>query len=142
MVIYRKNTWGDKGISFVSIMTAVLLIGNNIKMYQAIGVLNTLDLVFSFIGLLVGGIFLYTSKMKYMEITEKQITWYTWFFVKHTLTKTQIKDIKAKTYYIIIVKQNNKEVWIPTRCVKDDILNECKVLLKTYSQNELEEVDR
>lgn len=141
VIIYRKNTWSDKGISFVSIMTALLLISNNIKMYKLLGVINLLDLAVGIVGLIIGGIFLYTSKMKYMEISKDQITWYTYFWVKHTLTRDQIKDIKAKTYYIIIVKQNNKEVWIPTRCVKEDALQEGKVLLKTYAQDELEEVD-
>lgn len=136
MIIYRKNTWSDKGISFISIMTALLLINNSIKMYKLVGTINLLDLACGIVGIMIGAIFLYTSKMKYIEISKEEITWYTYFFIKHTLKREQIKDIKEKTYYIIIVKQNNKEVWIPTRCVKEDVLKEGKVLLKTYAQDE------
>lgn len=136
MIIYRKNTWSDKGISFISIMTALLLINNSIKMYKLVGTINLLDLACGIVGIMIGAIFLYTSKMKYIEISKEEITWYTYFFIKHTLKREQIKDIKEKTYYIIIVKQNNKEVWIPIRCVKEDVLKEGKVLLKTYAQDE------
>lgn len=142
MIIRRRNTWSDKGVSFVCIMTSVLLITNNIKMYQVLGQINVLDLICSIGGILFGGLFLYTSKMKYIELDTNNISWYTWFFVKHTLKREEIKDIKMKTYYIIVVKQNNKEVWIPTRCVKVNELEESKTILRTYALRDLEEVEK
>lgn len=142
MIIRRRNTWSDKGISFACIMTAVLIMTTNIKMYQVLGVMNGLDVICSIGGILFGALFLYTSKMKYLELEKDYISWYTWFFVKHTLKREEIKDIKMKTYYIIIVKQNNKEVWIPTRCVKVQDLEEGKKVLKTYAIADLEEVEK
>lgn len=142
MIIRRRNTWSDKGVSFVCIMTSVLLITNNIKMYQVLGHINVVDLICSIGGILFGGLFLYTSKMKYIELNANNISWYTWFFVKHTLKREEIKDIKMKTYYIIVVKQNNKEVWIPTRCVKVKELEESRAILRTYALRELEEVEK
>lgn len=142
MIIRRRNTWSDKGISFACIMTAVLIMTTNIKMYQVLGVMNGLDVICSIGGILFGALFLYTSKIKYLELEKDYISWYTWFFVKHTLKREEIKDIKMKTYYIIIVKQNNKEVWIPTRCVKVQDLEEGKKVLKTYAIADLEEVEK
>ena len=142
MIIRRRNTWSDKGISFACMMTAVLIMTTNIKMYQVLGVMNGLDVICSIGGILFGALFLYTSKMKYLELEKDYISWYTWFFVKHTLKREEIKDIKMKTYYIIIVKQNNKEVWIPTRCVKVQDLEEGKKVLKTYAIADLEEVEK
>ncbi|MEG0320534.1 MAG: hypothetical protein RR627_11630, partial [Niameybacter sp.] len=98
MIIYRRNTIGDKVVSFISIMLAILLVRNNIVMYQALGKINSLDLVVTLMGILIGGLFLYTSKIKYIEVSASQISWYTWFFVKHTLEMKQIKKVEAKTY--------------------------------------------
>lgn len=142
MIIRRRNTWSDKGVSFVCTMTSVLLISNNIKMYQVLGHMNSVDLMCSIGGILFGALFLYTSRMKYLELEHNYISWYTWFFVKHTLKREEIKDIKMKTYYIIVVKQNNKEVWIPTRCVKLNDLEEGKKVLRTYAISDLEEVEK
>ena len=142
MIIRRRNTWSDKGVSFVCIMTSVLLIANNIKMYQVLGYMNVPDLICSIGGILFGALFLYTSRMKYLELEQNYISWYTWFFVKHTLKREDIKDIKMKTYYIILVQQNSKEVWIPTRCVKVNDLEEGKAILGTYAVANLDEVKK
>lgn len=130
MIIYRRNTATDKLVSFLSILLAVFLIKNNIDLYRIFGSINMLDLVVTLIGIGVGSVFLYTSKMKYIELTNEGINWYTWFFIKHTIKIDDIKKVEAKTYYIIIVKENNKEVWIPTRCVKKEALSELLRVLK------------
>lgn len=131
MTIYRKNTMSDKGVSFVSILLALLLFSNSIKMYQIIGKIYAIDIVISIVALIIGGLFLYTSKLKYIELTKESFTWYTWFFVRHSIEISNIKEIEAKTYYIILKKANNKEEWIPTRCVKPEELNELLECLKS-----------
>lgn len=130
MTIYRKNTMSDKGVSFISIVLALLLLNNSIKMYKLIGVMYPIDLTIGIGALIIGGLFLYTSKLKYIELTTESFSWYTWFFIRHTIDLSQIKEIEAKTYYIILRKNNNKEIWISTRCVQQEALNKLLECLK------------
>lgn len=130
MTIYRKNTMSDKGVSFISIVLALLLLNNSIKMYKLIGVMYPIDLTIGIGALIIGGLFLYTSKLKYIELTRESFSWYTWFFIRHTIDLSQIKEIEAKTYYIILRKNNNKEIWISTRCVQQEALNKLLECLK------------
>lgn len=130
MTIYRKNTMSDKSVSFISILLALLLFSNSVKMYKLIGKMYPIDIAISVGALIIGGLFLYTSKLKYIELTKESFTWYTWFFIKHSIDLDNVKEIEAKTYYIILKKANNKEEWIPTRCVKSEELNELLECLK------------
>ena len=131
MTIYRKNTMSDKGVSFISILLALLLLSNSIKMYQLVGKVYAIDIAISIVALVVGGLFLYTSKLKYIELTKESFSWYTWFFIRHSIDLNNVIEIEAKTYYIILKKANNKEEWIPTRCVKPEELNELLEHLKS-----------
>lgn len=122
MIYYRRNTVSDKLISFLAMMLAVMFIYNTIQMYQAFGTISVVDLLMSIVAISIGGMFLYTSKFKYIEITDKELTWYTWFFMKHTLKKEEIKDITTKRRYFIITKHKGMEVWISKAYInkKDD----------------------
>lgn len=131
MTIYRKNTMSDKGVSFISLLLALLLLSNSIKMYQLVGKVYAIDIAISIVALIVGGLFLYTSKLKYIELTKESFSWYTWFFIRHSIDLNNVVEIEAKTYYIIFKKANNKEEWIPTRCVNSGELNELLEHLKS-----------
>lgn len=112
MIFYRRNTFSDKVVSFIGVMLAVIMMYHNVQAFQVLGTFNIPDFIVAVIGLAVGIIFLYTSRFKYLEISESQLTWYTWFFVKHTLTKDHIKDITMKKRYFIISKEKGSDIWI------------------------------
>lgn len=127
MIYYRRNAFSDKVISFLGVMFAVTLLYNNVQRFQVMGSMNILDLGVAILGLGVGIVFLYTSRFKYLEITEDTLTWYTWFFVKHTLKKDQIKDITTRRRYYIVSKHKGSDVWISKLYIRkedDEAVNE------------------
>lgn len=127
MIYYRRNTFSDKVLSFIGVMLAVVMMYNNMQRFKILGNMNILDLGVAIIGLGVGITFLYTSRFKYLEVTEDTLTWYTSFFRKNTLTKEQIKDITTKNRYYIISKDKGSDVWISKLYIRkedDEAVNE------------------
>lgn len=119
MIFYRRNTFSDKVISFICMMLAVVTLYNEYIIYQIQGKIMWQDILVALISLGLGVLFLCTAKFKYLEFGKDSVTWYTWFFVKHTLTKDQIKEIGTKKRYIILVKENKGQVWISNLYVRN-----------------------
>ena len=134
MIFYRRNTFSDKAVSFLGIMLAVVLFYNSMQSYKVLGSASVWDILIGIVGLAVGIVFIYTSRFKYFEITEDKLTWYTWFVIKHTLTKEEIKDITTKQRYYIVSRYKGSDLWLSKLYVRkedDDAVNEAlKKLIK------------
>ena len=120
MTYYRRNTFSDKLVSFLGIFLAVIMLYSSYQRYEAIGSINGLDVGVAIVGLGVGILFLYTSRFKYIELTDKSLTWYTWFFVKHTLTTNELKDITTKQRYFILSRKKGGDIWLSKFYIKKE----------------------
>ncbi len=119
MVFYRRNTVSDKVLSLLGMMLAILLLYNMVEAYQATGYISLVDALVAAISLGVGILFLYTSRLKYMEITEDTFVWYTWFWCKHTLKQSEMKGLSAKQRYFIISRHGKGDVWVSRNYIRE-----------------------
>ncbi|MGL4362212.1 MAG: hypothetical protein ACRCSG_02900 [Cellulosilyticaceae bacterium] len=123
----RRNAFSDKVISFIGMMLMIILFYNVIQVKNETGTIILFDFLTALIGLGIGILFLYTSRFTYLEFNEDKITWRTWFFVKHTLTKAEIKDITTKKRYYIISRHKGSDIWISKLYIRtedEEVVNE------------------
>lgn len=133
MVFYRRNTFSDKMISFLCFMMMFITTYTIYTNYQLTGIILLPDVLLVLGSFGMGVLFLSTFRFKYLEITEDKVTWYTWFIVKHTLKKEQIKEVGTRKRSIILVKQKG-EVWLSNTLIRDSDDQKVRELLKTFNK--------
>ena len=133
MVFYRRNTFSDKMISFLCFMMMFITTYTIYTNYQLTGIILLPDVLLVLGSFGMGVLFLSTFRFKYLEITQDKVTWYTWFIVKHTLKKEQIKEVGTRKRSIILVKQKG-EVWLSNTLIRDSDDQKVRELLKTFNK--------
>ncbi len=91
------------------------------------------DILLVIASFILGILFLSTFRFKYLEITDNEIIWYTWFVVKHRLTKEQIKEVAERKKNLILVKQRG-EVWLSNAQIRDEDDAKVRELLRGFQK--------
>lgn len=118
MKFKRRSTFRDKVIAVLATLMSILLWINAFEMWKTYGKVEWLDIVVGLIAFGIATIFTNIKRFTYMYFEKDGFIWYRAIFFKKKINGKDIKAIKAKMNHVILISNQDKELWIPMAFIR------------------------